>query len=375
VSRYRLETRTQGVDARSRFRTIQFCCKDFPPLLWQPESAVQPTGRRQGWRKPDVRHESARAHHASWWRRGDVACRGVGMRVIGYLSAGSRDESAQNWFPDALRDLGWIAGKHVLYERRYAEDRLERLAEYAAELVRLNVDVIVAFGTIPSLAAKRATTTIPIVMAAAGDPVGSGLVASLARPGGNVTGMSTMAPALSGKRLELLKELLPRLDRVAVVWNAANSYSAIAFRETQIAAQILGIEVQSLEMRRPDDFNSAFEAARQRRPDALIAVEDPLTHTVRERIEEFAVSHRLPTLYGLREYVVAGGLMSYGTSFHDLYRRAAGYADKILRGANPADLPVQQPTKFDLIINLKAAKALGIDLPPAVLVRAVEVIE
>jgi ABC-type uncharacterized transport system substrate-binding protein len=297
------------------------------------------------------------------------------MRVIGYLSAGSRDESAQNWFPDALRDLGWIEGKHVLYERRYAEDRLARLAEYAAELVRLNVDVIVAFGTIPSLAAKRATTTIPIVMAAAGDPVGSGLVASLARPGGNVTGMSTMAPALSGKRLELLKELLPRLARVAVVWNAANSYSAIAFRETQIAAQILGIEVQSLEMQRPDDFNSAFEAARQRRPDALIAVEDPLTHTVRERIEEFAVGHRLPTLYGLREYVVAGGLMSYGASFHDLYRRAAGYADKILRGANPADLPVQQPTKFDLIINLKAAKALGIDLPPAVLVRAVEVIE
>jgi len=274
-----------------------------------------------------------------------------------------------------LRELGWIDGKNVAFERRFAENRLERLPELAAELVRLNVDVIVATGTLGPLAAKRATSTIPIVMTAAGDPLGSGLVASLARPGGNVTGMSLMVPDLGGKRLELLKELLPRLARVAVLWNAANPYPAIVFKETQAAGRTLGIEVQSLEARSLDDFDGAFEAAIKQRPDALITVEDPLTVTYQKRIADFAVANQLPSLQGFSEDVKAGALISYGANAADLIRRAAGYVDKILKGANPADLPVQQPAKFDLVINRKTAKALGLEVPPTLLARADEVIE
>jgi putative tryptophan/tyrosine transport system substrate-binding protein len=225
------------------------------------------------------------------------------------------------------------------------------------------------------LAAKQASSTIPIVMTTAGDPLGSGLVASLARPGGNVTGMSLMAPDLGGKRLELLKEVLPRLARVAVLWNAANPYSALVFKETQAAGRTLGIEVQSLEVRAPDDFDGAFEAARQQRPDALITVEDPLTVNHRQRVADFTAGQQLPSLHGVREFAAAGGLMSYGASLADLIRRAAGYVDKILRGAKPADLPVQQPSKFEFVINLKTAKALGLEIPPSVLARADEVIE
>jgi putative ABC transport system substrate-binding protein len=212
-------------------------------------------------------------------------------------------------------------------------------------------------------------------MADAGDPLGSDLVASLARPGGNVTGMSLMAPDLGGKRLELLKEMLPQLARVAVLWNAANPYSALVFKETQAAGRALGIEVQSLEMRGPDDFDGAFAAARQQHPAALIAVEDPLTITYLKRIADFAVAEQLPSLYGLRGYVEVGGLISYGANLDDLHRRAAGYVDKILKGATPADLPVQQPTKFELVINLKTAKALGLEVPATLLARADEVIE
>jgi putative ABC transport system substrate-binding protein len=300
------------------------------------------------------------------------------IHTIGILSAGSFEPGpgpVNTAFPDALRELGWIVGKNVVFDRRYAENRLERLPELAAELVRLNVDVILGIGTLAPLAAKHATTIIPIVMGAAGDPVGSGLVASLARPGSNVTGMSLMAPDLGGKRLELLKEVLPQLARVAVLWNAANPYSALVFKETQAAGQSLGIQVQSLEVRGPDDFDSAFEAARREQPDGLITVEDPLTFNYRKLIADFATGHRLPALHGLREFVTAGGLMSYGANLADLYRRAAGYVDKIFKGAKPADLPVQQPTKFDLAINLKTAKALGLDVPPTILVRADEVIE
>jgi putative tryptophan/tyrosine transport system substrate-binding protein len=298
------------------------------------------------------------------------------IHTIGVLSPGSSAGSLANLaFPNALRELGWIEGKHVAFERRWAENQLERLPELAAQLVRLNVDVILAVGTLGPLAAKRATSTIPIVMTAAGDPVGSGLVASLARPGGNVTGMSLMAPDLGGKRLELLKELLPRLARVAVLWNAANPYPAIVFKETQAAGRTLGIEVQSLEVRGPDDFDGAFAAARQQHPDALIAVEDPLTFTYRRRIADFAVANQLPSLHGLREDVEAGGLISYGANLADLFRRAAYYVDKILKGAKPADLPVQQPTKFELVINLKTARALGLTVPPTLLARADEVIE
>jgi putative tryptophan/tyrosine transport system substrate-binding protein len=297
--------------------------------------------------------------------------------TIGLFTAGSLEELTMVTavFPDALRELGWIEGKNVAFERRYADNCLERLPELAAELVRLDVDVIVAIGTLAPLAAKQATTKIPIVMAAAGDPVASGLVPSLARPGGNVTGMSLMAPDLGGKRLELLKEVLPRLSRVAVLWNAANPYAALLFKETQAAGRALGIEVQSLEVRGPDDFDSAFEAARRQRPDALITVEDPLTGTHRKLMADFAARQQFPALYGVREFVTAGGFISYGASLPDLTRRAAAYVDKIFKGAKPADLPVQQPTKFELVINLKTARALGLDVPPTLLARADEVIE
>ena len=293
---------------------------------------------------------------------------------IGLLNAGSEPLGTKSLF-DALSELGWIEGQNVAFERRWAENSLERLAELAAELVRLNVSVIVAFGTLAPLAAKRATSTIPIVMADAGDPLGSDLVASLARPGGNVTGMSLMAPDLGGKRLELLKELLPQIARVAVLWNAVNPYSASVFKETQAAGRTLGIEVQSLEMRGPGDFDGAFAVARQQHPAALIAVEDPLTITYLKRIADFAVAEQLPPLFGLRGYVEVGGLISYGANLDDLHRRAAGYVDKILKGATPANLPVQQPTKFELVINLKTARALGLEVPPTLLARADEVIE
>src|SRR6516165_2554457 len=296
--------------------------------------------------------------------------------TIGLLSPASSSPSVLPALFDApLAELGWIEGKNLVVERRYAENRPERLPELAAELVRLNVEVIVAAGTLGPLAAKQATSTIPIVMTASGDPLGSGLVASLARPGGNVTGMSLMAPDLGGKRLELLKELLPQLARVAVLWNAANPYPAIVFKETQAAGRTLGIEVQSLEVRGPDDFDGAFEAARKQRPDALITVEDPLTFTYQKRIADFATADQLPSLHGLRKDVIAGGLMSYGANLADLFRRAAGYVDKILKGAKPADLPVQQPTTFELVINLKTARALGLAIPPTLLARADEVIE
>ena len=298
---------------------------------------------------------------------------GIGHRV-GYLNPGSEHPLDKAFFA-ALGELGWVEGKNVVFERRYAENRLDRLPVLAADLVSLKVDVIAAAGTLGPLAAKQATSTIPIVMAAAGDPLGSGLVASLARPGGNVTGMSLMLPDLGGKQLELLKEVLPRLARVAVLWNAANPYPAVVFKETQAASRTLGIEIQSLEVRAPDDLNGAFEAARLQRPDALIAVGDPLTINNGKRVADFTITQRLPSLYGVREFPAAGGLMSYGPSLVDVVRRAAGYVDEILKGVKPADLPVQQPSKFDLVINLKTAKALGVTIPDSILARANEVIE
>jgi ABC-type uncharacterized transport system substrate-binding protein len=312
------------------------------------------------------------------WPLAARAQQGGKKYTIGLFSAGIKlSENAPAWiaFFSAMRELGWIEGQNVVIERRYADNRVQRLPELAAELVRLNVDVIVGVGTLAPLAAKRATSTIPIVMMAAGDPLGSGLVASLAQPGGNVTGMSLMAPDLGGKRLELLKELLPRLARVAVLWNAANPYAALVFKETQTAGRTLGIEVQSLGVRNPEDLDGAFEAARQQHPDALVSVEDPFTATYRKRITDFAIAARLPSLYGLREDVDAGGLVSYGANLAELWRRAAGYVDKILKGAKPADLPVQQPTTFELVVNLKTARLLGLEVPPTLLARADEVIE
>lgn len=294
---------------------------------------------------------------------------------IAFFSAGASPIQALPAFVEGLRELGWIEGKNVVFVYRHAENRLDQLPELAADLVHLKVDVIVTQGTLAPLAAKQATTTIPIVMAPAGDPLGSGLVASLARPGGNVTGLSLMAPDLGGKRLELLKEVLPQASRVGILWNAANPYSALVFNETESAAQMLGIQLQSIEVRNSDDFDSAFEAARLQHPDALITVEDPLTINYRNQIADFAATNRLPAIYGLREFVEAGGLIAYGASLSDLRRRAAAYVDKILRGTKPADLPIQQPTKFEFLINLKTARALGLEIPPMLLARADEVIE
>jgi putative ABC transport system substrate-binding protein len=297
--------------------------------------------------------------------------------TIGYLSPAMPVSNANfgPYFFNALQELGWIEGQNIAIERRYAENRSERLPELAAELVRLNVEVIVAVGTLGALGAKRATSTIPIVMTATGDPLASGLIASLAHPGGNVTGSSLMVPDIAGKRLELLREIMPWLANVAVLWNAAIPYPAVVFEETRAAARRLGIEVQSLEVRSADDFNGAFEKARRQRPDALIEVEDSLTNSLHKRIVECAAAEQLPSLHGIREEVETGGLISYGTSVPDLFRRAAGYVDKILKGAKPADLPVEQPTTFELVINLKTARALGLTVPPTLLARADEVIE
>jgi putative tryptophan/tyrosine transport system substrate-binding protein len=299
------------------------------------------------------------------------------LRAMGYLTPSSSEEAQlfARVFFDALSELGWNEGQNIVVARRYGDDRPERLQQVAAELVHLNVEIIVATGTLAPVTAKQATSTIPIVMTAAGDPLGSGLVASLARPGGNVTGMSLMVPDIGGKRLGLLKELLPRLSRAAVLWNAANPYPAIVFKEIQMTGPKLGVEVQSLEVRGPDDFDGAFDIVRKERPDALITIEDPLTVSYRDRIAQFTAANKFSSLHGLREFVTAGGLMSYGANIAASYQRAAGYVDKILRGAKPADLPVQQPTKFELVINLTTAKTLGLTVPDKLLALADEVIE
>ena len=295
---------------------------------------------------------------------------------VGVLNAGTdTSKPLADVSREAFEKLGWFEGKNISFERRYAENHPDRLADLAAELVRLKVDLIMAGGTLAPLAAKRATTTIPIVMTTAGDPVGSGLVSNLARPEANITGLSFMSPDLAGKRLQLLEEVVPRIARVAVLWDAANPYPAREFKETERVAQTLGIEVQSLEVREPDDFAGAFDAMKRQQPDALFAIGDPLISDLRRQIVDFASAQRLPAAYSLREYVEAGGLMSYGASISDLVRRAPGYVDKILKGAQPGDLPVEQPTKFELIINLKTAKALGLTVPPSLLARADEVIE
>jgi putative tryptophan/tyrosine transport system substrate-binding protein len=298
---------------------------------------------------------------------------------IGFLVAASASDSAfERWieaFRQGLRDLGYVEGRNIVIEYRYADERYERLPALAAELVRLKVDVIVSHGTPGPLAAKQATSAIPIVTTTAGDPVAAGLVASLARPGGNVTGLSFMAPEMGGKRLQLLKEILPGLSRVAVLWNAANPYASLVVREMEIAATTLGVQLQSLVLRGPDDFAGALAAAATGRAGALTVVEDPLMTTRRSQIVDFAAKSRLPAIYGPKEFVDAGGLMSYGVNAADMYRRAATYVDKILKGAKPADLPIEQPTKFDLVINLKTAKALGLTIPPSLLGRADEVIQ
>jgi len=278
-------------------------------------------------------------------------------------------------FRQQLYQLGYIEGQNIVFDYRAAEGRAERLPDFAAELVRLKVDVIVAGGTLGPLAAKHATGTIPIVLAAAGDPVGTGLVASLAKPGGNVTGLSNHSAELTGKRLQLTKEVLPGLSRVAVLWNAANPIAELVFKETEAAARTLGVQVQSLEVRSSDDFENVLPAAVNGRAGALFVVDDPLVFRNRMRIADFAARNRLPATAFYKQFAEAGGLMTFGASLADLYRRAAIFVDKILKGAKPADLPVEQPTKYELVINLKTAKALGLTVPPSLLQRADQVIE
>jgi putative ABC transport system substrate-binding protein len=297
------------------------------------------------------------------------------LPIIGFLGATTPAAQSQ-WtaaFVQRLRELGWTEGRTIAIEYRWAEGRNERATEIAAEFVRLKVDAIVTGGT-ASVAAKQATSVIPIVFTAAGDPVGIGLVASLARPGGNVTGLSNQQNDLAGKRLELLREVVPGLRRLAILVNIGNPVTALEMEEVQAAARTLGLDATTLEIRRAEDIAPAFEAIKGR-ADALFVCSDPLTNTNRIRINTLALTARLPTTHGLREYVDAGGLMSYGPNFPDLYRRAADYVDKILRGTKPADIPVEQPTRFDLVVNLTTAKALGLTIPETFLVRADEVIE
>ncbi len=298
---------------------------------------------------------------------------------VGYMSVVSRQsaEPLMVIFLRALRDLGWMEGRNLLVEWRWADGKVERLSGFAAELAKLNVDLIVAPQSDSALAAKRATRTIPIVHVVAGDPVADGLVTSVAHPGGNVTGLTaTPGPEIVGKGLGLLKEATGA-SRVAVLWNPARNYPAVglALREVNTAARVLGVQLQVLEARGPDQFEPAFAAMVRGQADALFTLTDSMFWLHRRRLAELEAKHRLPTMHDLREYVGAGSLMSYGPDLADLFRRAAVYVDKILKGAKPADLPVEQPTKFDFVINLKTAKALGLTIPPSLLQRADEVIQ
>ena len=296
---------------------------------------------------------------------------------IGFLGASSASVLAARIeaFRQGLRDLGYVEGKNIVIEWRSAEGKLDRLPALAAELVRLKVDVIVTTGPAPTRPAKEATSTIPIVMAFDNDPVGNGFVASLARPGGNITGLSTLAPEISGKQLEVLKEIVPRLSRVAVLGSSTTPGNAQSLKETELAAGAFGVKVQYLDVRDPKDIDTAFRATGKGRADAILVLTSPVFNPYRTEIADLAVKNRLPAIYSTPEFVEDGGLMTYGVSLTDLYRRAATYVDKILKGAKPADLPVEQPKKFEFIINLKAAKQIGLTIPPNVLVRADKVIK
>jgi putative tryptophan/tyrosine transport system substrate-binding protein len=279
-------------------------------------------------------------------------------------------------FRDGLRELGYVEGKNLQLEVRWGEGKLERLPTLADELVQAKVDVIVAATSPSVVAARQATQTVPIVMPVSSDPVGDGLVASLARPGGNITGLSLMAPELGQKRLQLLEELFPKVSRaVAVLWNPAYVGMRARFEQAQVAAPAVGLTVRSVEVRDTHELDVAFEAIIREHPDGLLLLVDPFTFSQRARIVEFAAEQGLPVIYESSDFVDVGGLISYGPNIHDMYRRSATYVDKILRGAKPADLPVEQPTKFEMAVNLRAAKALGIKFPESILLRADKVIE
>ncbi len=296
---------------------------------------------------------------------------------IGFLNATSPSTIAARLaaFRQGLRELGYVEGKNIVVEYRWAEGKIERLPDLATELVRLKVDVIVTASSTVTRVAKEATSTIPVVMANDNDPVGNGFVASLARPGGNITGLATLYPEISGKRLELLKEIIPKLSRVAVFGTSTQPGNAQLLREVELAAGAFGVKLQYQDVLDPKDIETAFRAASKGRANAILVLTSPVLFSQRTQIAELAVKSRLPAIYANIEYVDAGGLMSYGVNITDLYRRAATYVDKILKGRKPADLPVEQPMKFELIINLKAANQIGLTIPPNVLVRADKVIK
>ena len=295
---------------------------------------------------------------------------------VGYLTAVSPsvNPARHEAFRQGLGELGYVEDKNIVIEWRFRDGKQDRLPALAAELVRLKVDVIVTGGSGPTRAAKEATNTIPIVMAQDTDPVGNGFVASLARPGGNITGLATLAPEISGKRLELLKEIIPKLSRVAVLGTSSMPGDAQSLKETELAGGALRVQLQYLDVLGPKDIETVFRAASKGRADAVLVLTSPVINSQRTQFVELAVKSRLPAIYPFPEYVAAGGLMSYGVSYTELARRAATYVDKILKGAKPADLPVEQPKKFEFIINLKAAKQIGLTIPPNVLVRADRVI-
>jgi putative ABC transport system substrate-binding protein len=296
---------------------------------------------------------------------------------IGYLAAGSPSLSSFNReaFQQGLSSLGYVEGKNILIEYRYAETRLERVPELAEELVRLKVDVLlVAGGTNTARQVKKVTNSIPIVFTEPGDPVGAGLVVSLARPGGNLTGVSSVSRDLVGKRLELLKETLPNLSRVAVLFNPDSSSNVAGFKEMDAHARLIGLQLQALEVRDAGGFEDAIRSATRGKAGGLLVLSNSILNAGRKQIAELAINHRLPAMFATSRHMDAGGLMSYGPDYADLYRRAAIYVDKILKGAKPADLPVERPTKFEFVINLKTAKQIGLTIPPNVLARADKVI-
>ena len=296
---------------------------------------------------------------------------------IGYLPSGPISERVHLWdaFRQGMRELGYVEGQNITLVFPSAEVTPERLPHLAAELVSLKVDVIVAAGTPAVQAAKEATKTIPIVTPITTEPLETGLVASLARPGGNITGLSYMSSDLSGKRLELLREVVPGVSRIAVLSNPSSATVPPMMRKTEVAARALGVQLQRLEVHGPDDFERVFQAATKERAGALLTLDDAFAFTQRTRIVKLATKNRLPAIYGFREFVEVGGLMSYAANLSDMYRRAATYVDKILKGTKPADLPVEQPMKFELVINLKTAEQIGLTIPPNVLVRADKVIK
>ena len=299
------------------------------------------------------------------------------LHRIGFLSTPSSSviSARVEAFRQGLRELGYVEGKNIVIEYRHAEGQVDRLPTLAAELVRLKLDIIVTSGPQPTRPMREATATIPIVFAFDDDPVGSGFVASLARPGGNITGLSTMGAELSGKQLEILKEIVPKLSRVAILGSSNRPGTAQAFMDAQLAAPALSVQLQYLDVQHPKDIDIAFQAATQRHADAVVVLGSPVFNSHRIQVVDLAAKHRLPAIYARQEFVEDGGLMTYGANINDLFRRAATYVDKILKGAKPAELPVEQPKKFEFIINLKAAKQIGLTIPPNVLARADRVIK